>query len=255
MKLRFAARRKRAFLGGIVNSVDTAVERIRALGAEDASDRSALEHGLIPALGLNDEELQEMPPELAQFYGTGLHLWQYPSQLSRLLIWMGENARNATSYCEIGCRWGGMAILMTEWLMRYSDKFTEVIAVDPMVQSPFLARYSEILAGDGVQLTYLQDFSTSQPAHKLIDRVQPDVVFIDGDHSLGGALKDHLMVRDVARIIVHHDIASDPCPDTTLLWSALKQLESGSWELDEFADQYDSVDGNALGIGAMRRKP
>jgi hypothetical protein len=87
-----------------------------------------------------------------------------------------------------------------------------------------------------------------------VDRIRPDFVFIDGDHSLRGALADHLLVREHARIIVHHDICSDACPDTTFLWEALKRLESHEFDFVEFVNQYPSVTGQFLGIGAMKRK-
>jgi hypothetical protein len=85
--------------------------------------------------------------------------------------------------------------------------------------------------------------------------LQPDFVFIDGDHTLSGALADHLLVRDHATIIAHHDICSQACPDTTLLWQTLRKLEAPIFEFYEFVDQYPSVQGAFLGIGAMKRKP
>jgi hypothetical protein len=62
-----------------------------------------------------------------------------------------------------------------------------------------------------------------------------------------------MMARQSASIIVHHDISSDACPQTTLLWSALKELESEVFVAIDFVEQYPSVKGSFLGIGALKR--
>jgi len=105
-----------------------------------------------------------------------------------------------------------------------------------------------------IQGIYLRDFSTSSAVRQAVDRIRPDFVFVDGDHSLRGALADHLLVREHARIIVHHDVCSQVCPETTFLWEALKKLESHEFDFVEFVDQYPSVTGQFLGIGVMKRK-
>jgi hypothetical protein len=71
---------------------------------------------------------------------------------------------------------------------------------------------------------------------------------------LRGAFADHILVRKHARIVVHHDVCSQACPDTTFLWEALKKLEAHDFDVFEFVSQYPSVKGNLLGIGAMKRK-
>lgn len=62
-------------------------------------------------------------------------------------------------------------------------------------------------------------------------------------------------MRYHASIIVHPDIHSQACPDTTLLWKALKEFEAPVFDAFEFASQYPSVNGSFLGIGAMKRRP
>ncbi|MHC2334002.1 hypothetical protein [Bradyrhizobium sp. USDA 4454] len=62
-------------------------------------------------------------------------------------------------------------------------------------------------------------------------------------------------MRSHASTIVGHDIHSQACPDTTLLWTALKQFEAPSFDMVEFTSQYPSVHGSFLGIGAMKRRP
>ena len=62
---------------------------------------------VVIALGLNNENLREQPPELASSFGTGLHLWQYPIQMGRYLSFLAAHAE-ANSYVEIGSRWGSI---------------------------------------------------------------------------------------------------------------------------------------------------
>jgi hypothetical protein len=198
--------------------------------------------------------LHEQPSELAPHFGKGLHLWQYPSQLAPYLAWLAGNCSGITSFIEIGCRWGGMFTLVVEWLRHNGADLKTVIAVDPVAQSPFITAYFDLLRAETrIEPAYLQALSTSPLVMAVIDQVKPQFAFIDGDHSLKGALLDHLMVRQYAEIIVHHDIRSVACQDTTLLWQALKRMESPKFETFEFTQQYASVNGSFLGIGAMKR--
>ncbi|UGY23896.1 hypothetical protein HU675_0039115 [Bradyrhizobium septentrionale] len=237
------------------NSVGEAVDAIAGLSAAERTDVAFLEREFIPALGLNDELLREQPPELSTSFGKGLHLWQYPSQLAPYLAWLARNVSGVSSYMEIGCRWGGMFILVAEWLRNSGADLKTVIAVDPIDPTPFITTYFELLRERAeIEPVYLQAFSTAPVVSAYVDRVKPEFVFIDGDHSLRGAMLDHLLVRAHARIIVHHDVHSQACPDTTLLWTALKEFEAPIFDTFEFTSQYPSVGGSFLGIGAMKRR-
>jgi cephalosporin hydroxylase len=251
---------RRAKFERLRSSVSATVSAIHSLTLQQCSDAIFLEHEFIPSLGLNDEELHEQPTELSQYFGRGLHIWQYPSQLADYLVWLSGNAKEVKCYMEIGCRWGGMFILVTEWLRKHGNNIQTVIAVDPIESTPFIDEYFKLLQNEKVpghqriEAFYIRDFSTSVEVMRLVERVRPDFVFIDGDHELKGALADHMLVRDCARIIVHHDVISQACPDTTLLWNVLKQLERHDFACFEFVDQYKSVNGNFLGIGVLNRK-
>lgn len=254
-----AVRRQR--FKGLDDSVASTIRMIRSLNRSQSVDTIFLERHFIPALGLNDEMLQEQPSELSQAFGKGLHIWQYPKQLAGYLAWLVDVAPGITTYMEIGSRWGGMFILVSEWLRHNGAALTRVIAVDPIAPTPFMQAYYTLLtrqkqAGDlPPELMYLQASSTSAMVNQVVDRTQPDFVFVDGDHRMAGALADHMMARKYAQVIVHHDIHSQVCPDTTFLWSALKTLEAPVFDAFEFIDQYDSVPGNFLGIGALKRRP
>jgi len=201
-------------------------------------------------LGLNNEMLHEQPSELSKYFGTGLHLWQYPNQLSRYLVWLAFNAKHVKSYMEIGCRWGGTFILITEWLKKIGARLDYAVAVDPIEPTPFIKRYMDI---SGIPIVYRNEMSTAPEFRKYYDACRPEFVFIDGDHTMLGVMNDHLLARKSAKIIVHHDVTSQACPDTTLFWSYVRTAED-AFEFAEFTDQYDSVKGSFLGIGVLKRR-
>jgi hypothetical protein len=252
------ARRQR--FEGLRNVVGKSVAAIAELTESQCVDVNFLENEFIPSLGLNDEILDEQPAELSASFGKGLHIWQYPSQLAGYLAWLARNVAGITSYMEIGCRWGGMFILTSEWIRKNGGELRAVTAVDPIRPTPFIEAYFDLLRDQStasrsqIQATYLCEFSTSSAARQAADRIRPDFVFIDGDHGLRGALADHMLVRQHARTIVHHDVCSQACPDTRFLWHVLKTLEAHEFEFFEFVNQYPSVKGDFLGIGAMKRK-
>jgi hypothetical protein len=244
------------FRGSVLKTIDA----ICSLTASQCADREFLEKKFIPSLGLNDEFLNEQPPELYSHFGNGLHIWQYPNQLAGYLCWLSQNAKGVKCYMEIGCRWGGMFILVSEWLRKNGAELDTVVALDLIRPTPFIDEYFKYLQNEDssrrkkIEAIYICDNSTSQEVSGLVKRIKPDFVFIDGDHGLKGVLLDHLLVRDHARIIVHHDVVSHSCPDTALHWDAVKKLERHDFEFFEFVEQYDSVKGSFLGIGAMQRK-
>jgi cephalosporin hydroxylase len=235
----------------LLPSVERAQELIRTLPSQRLFDRDYLEHELIPALGLNNEQLHEQPQALAPHFGKGLHLWQYPNQLSGYLVWMARHASQVSSYMEIGCRWGGTFILTCEWLRRVGADLRVAVAVDPIPETPFLAHYRTTVAD--MPVLYRQEFSTDPTFIDFCHQLRPDFVLVDGDHSMKGVMHDHVLVRNFADIIVHHDIVSTSCPDTTLFWRYLANAEDRftAWA---FTDQYDSVGRPYLGLGVLKRK-
>jgi hypothetical protein len=238
------------YYASIAHAVDDTIAKIAALPYSKCYDTAYLEHTLIPSLGLNDESLEQQPSELNDYFGKGLHLWQYPAQLARYLVWLTHNAKSIRNYTEIGCRWGGTFILVNEWLKKIGAPIEFSLAVDPIKPTPFIRRYVEI---SSTPVHYLENFSTSQPVMDYFNGFKPEMVFIDGDHSMHGVMFDHLLFRKTADIIIHHDVASRACPETTLFWTYLKQAETG-FEAAEFCQQYESVQGHYLGIGVLKRR-
>jgi hypothetical protein len=239
-----------AYYADLVGNVDRAVEAIRQMPSARCIDVNYLEHEFIPTLGLNDELLNQQPKELSQFFGKGLHIWQYPNQLSRYLVWLAFNARAVKSYMEIGCRWGGTFIVITEWLRKIGAPLEFAVAVDPIPETPFVQRYRQI---SEIPVQYLQMYSNSKQFLEYQRYSRPDMVFVDGDHEMAGVMTDHIHARRVANIIVHHDVSNQACVWTSMFWQYLKNAEDG-FEATEFTHQYPSVAGNYLGIGVLKRK-
>ena len=229
---------------------DETIVSIKELPPDKCFDVNHLEKFFIPSLGLNNEALHEQPRELEQFFGKGLHIWQYPKQLACYLVWLAHNANDVTSYLEIGCRWGGMFILVNEWLKKIGARLKLSVAVDPIEPTPFIKRYIDV---SDTPVLYFQKFSSNPEFVEYVKQWKPEMIFIDGDHTMSGVMLDHIVARQVAKIIVHHDIASQACPDTSLFWTYIKLTEDG-FESSEFIHQYESVHGNFLGIGVMKRK-
>jgi hypothetical protein len=233
----------------IASSVDVAVSSIQGLSDEQTRDIAFLENELIPLLGLNNENLQEQPEHLSQFFGKGLHLWQYPKQVAPFLVWLASNAHGIKRYLEIGVRWGGTFILISEFLRRVNPRFEKAIAVDPMAESRLLKHYSKLGRGE-----YLQAFSTDLIFREVLLKERPEFVFIDGDHSLGAVMHDYDVCSDVCRHIGFHDIDSDSLVETSKFWSFLKR-HCSRYDFVEFTDQYPEVNGSFMGIGVLTRKP
>jgi hypothetical protein len=124
------------------------------------------------------------------------------------------------------------------------------MAADLIDITPFIERYMEISRKEGFKIHYFQGSSTSESFVETVKDKKPEISFIDGDHRILGALQDHMLAREYSKIIVHHDIFSDACQETTLLWNSLKRLENSKKHI-EFIEQYPSVKGKYLGIGVF----
>ena len=192
-----------AYFQGNLSTIPAAISLVESVPEDKLRDVTFLERELIPSLGLNNENLWEQPAELSKFFGTGLHIFQYPNQFACYLVWLAEHGKDSQTYVEIGSRWGGTFIVTCEWLRRIGAPLQSAIAIDPIGETPMINLYGQHLT-----------------------RQHIDYQFI---------------------------LASDACPDTTALWDALKTLEAATFTASEFTDQYPSVDGSFLGIGALKR--
>jgi predicted DNA-binding ribbon-helix-helix protein/cephalosporin hydroxylase len=215
------------------------------------SDATRLELEVLPALGLNSEELNEMPEELYQFCGRGLHYWQYPNQLSRYLVHLSR--LKIESYLEIGVRHGGTFVITVEYLSRFH---------------PLKCAVGLDIEGSSLLLTYgpmnrkviymLVDSQSSAFKEFIGSHGGFDLVFIDGDHEEGACQNDFETVREKANICVLHDITSDSAPGPGRVWNRIKRAYASEYEFFEYTEQYESVRNRTgksyLGIGMAAKK-
>ena len=217
------------------------VDIIRQATLETFESAERIEN-FMPLLGFNDEIGSEQPAIVHANTG-GLRIWQYPNQFSKYLMFIKQF--RASSYIEIGCRWGGTFIFTTEFLKRFGT-VTESVAVD-IFDSP-VADYCAL----NPETKFLKMNSTGPEFKEFISTRVFDIVFIDGDHSYSGVKADFETTRNSGKIFVFHDISSDACPGVVQFWNELKTLEGFS--CIEFTEQYPDVNGNFLGIGVAINK-
>lgn len=237
-------------------SVIKNVNRIRALTESQCRDPEFLERALISELGLAEEDWT-FPPEIAHLSGKGLYLLQLPCQVAPLLAWLADNARGIESYLEIGVRWGGMFILMSEWLRRFSPELRRTVALDPAEMSPLIREYADFISktdGNGkLEVRYVREYSTSVAAKDMILNLRPDFVFIDGDHRYEGVSHDYGLVRDQANMLMFHDICAGSWPGVGKLWREVVEQNSNAHAVVEFTKQYQSGDGGGMGLGVIKK--
>lgn len=235
--------------------LETQANIIFELSDAQILDTDFIEKCLVPSLGLNDELLEQQPPEFSQSFGKGIFLWQYPNQVAAFLTHLAAVRPPVTHYLEIGSRWGGMFFLMCVWLKRISGTtFKAGTAIDIVSEPPLLEIFRNIGPLTGIEIRYLQNDSHDETVEHFIKDNRPDIVFIDGEHSVQAALHDHMINLDSADWIVHHDISNDSLPHLRFLYDSLVRLSDSEFESQKFVQQYESVEGNHLGIGLMSRK-
>lgn len=226
------------------------LELIRRAPLDQLSDPSYLEEDLLPRLGLNDET-GHFPPSLEPSVGQGLLCWQYPNQFSKYLVHLSR--QGIESYMEIGVRHGGTFVITIEYLSRFHP-IREALGVD-LGRSSTLREYAEARTG----VTVIQASSHDEGFKQRVRGHEGfDLVLIDGDHTLEGCREDFELVRDRGRVLVFHDIVSQPTPGVTAVWQEVKRLHGGLFDFYEFTDQYPEVSRESgeefLGIGVAQMR-
>jgi hypothetical protein len=193
---------------------------------------------ILPTFGMNGENSRELPSELSEHFNEGIRFWQYPNQFAPYLKQISKY--RIKSYLEIGCRWGGTFIITKEILTKINGEVNG-FACDYMPQSKILDEYQKY-----DNFNYLQTHSQKLNG-KLINQ-DIDLILIDGDHSYEGLKRDFEICKQYnPKYVSFHDICSDACPGVVKFWNEIKE----QYKHYEFMSQYDSVDGNFLGIGLI----
>ena len=223
------------------------LELIRSARLSDLRDPGFLEHELLPQLGLNDELLRQFPPSLYPHTGQGLYHWQYPNQFGPYLARVSR--LGIQSYLEIGVRHGGTFLITIEYLSRFNP-IQRAVGIDLGVPSSALREY----AAARPHVTVLEGDSRGREFTTLVREGQPfDLVLIDGDHSEEGCRADLELVAEHGRVLVFHDIVSEPTPGVRKVWADFKHANGELHEFAEFTEQYDELKAKSnadyIGIG------
>lgn len=231
-----------------VKTLDETIDFIKSERFETLTENELID--IIPSFGLNNEVIEEQPIQLASFFGKGIKMWQYPIQIAPFLIWL--KSVKIKSYLEIGARWGGNFIVISEVLKRKNSSI-KLFACDLIPTSDILIEYQKYSL-----FSYLLMDSKSDEFKSFIEKNSVEMVYIDGDHSYNGCWSDYLLFKDNAttKYIVFHDIDNSSCPDIAKIWNEIKN--DSQFKFIEFKNQYPKEDipwqKNYLGIGVLIKK-
>jgi cephalosporin hydroxylase len=233
------------------------IDRMKEIPLATLSDIDYLENFIISS-GLHasggdgsyDSIEYEWPRSLDAFVGKGLQIWQYPTQFSKYLVFLSQF--HIKSHLEIGVAYGGAFVFSAEYLKRFNPSLTSY-CIDVASSSVLVKCYSR-----------KRDFSyitaKSSDLYQHIDsQTHFDLVFIDGDHSRDGVMRDFDLIKDKANIIAFHDIVNFKTFGAIEAWDVVKNNYKNVYDFFEFTDQYAEIlnkqPGNRLfGIGVAVKK-
>lgn len=219
------------------------VARIRALNPDQLRQPGVLE-ALMLELGLNDEGMDELPPQLHPHCGPGLRVWQSPIQFAPYLRHIAE--LGVRSYLEIGIRHGGSYVLTVELLERFHP-LDWAVGVD-IIPCPSMESYTALN-----QRSRFAALNTQSSAFAdLRGRLAPiDLVFIDSHHEEEQCRREVEALLPVVNMIALHDISNVGCPGVRTVWQEITAMDG--YHCVEFTDQYNGL-GPFMGIGLAVKK-
>ena len=134
----------------------------------------------------------------------GLGLQQNPEELADFILLL--KGRGVETYLEIGSASGGMAWFMGENLCGSAS----VSSIDDGKHP----RHGERPISDQLVAS-----SHSEEAKVYAKSRQPDVVFIDGDHSYEGVKQDIALAMSCSKLVAVHDTVA--CPEVAQAWAEI----------------------------------
>lgn len=200
--------------------------------------------------GSCESEEYEWPRTLAAYVGKGLQIWQYPTQFSKYLVFLSQF--QIRSHLEIGVSYGGAFVFSVEYLHKLNPTLTSY-CIDVVSPSLLVQRFARRR-----KFTYITDKSCELYKH-IHPEICFDLVFVDGDHSSEGVMRDFELVKDKSNIIAFHDIVNFKTSGAIEAWEFVKTNYASIYDFFEFTDQYDEIlakqPGKTLfGIGVAVRK-
>lgn len=199
---------------------------------------------------------------IAGYAITHYHAIQHGDELAGLLAWLDDAVRTpgrSPRVLEVGSDAGG-----TLFAWRFLWPEAEVIAVS-LQEGPYATSWPT----DPHGATWVQgdshDPETVAKVQAELGGELVDFLFIDGDHSYGGALADVLDYGPLVRpggIMALHDVAehtyeNPPC-EVHQVWEKLAELREWAGHRTFCTDQHPEDEaGNPVvwgGIGAVRRR-
>lgn len=186
---------------------------------------------VIISLGANQEHIEPFNT------GTGLLYWQNEKEFAEYLKFIFNFKESINSYLEIGCRWGGTFIIVSEILKKkqnlrstcfYIAEEVSLYANDIISMQENLKKYKknqnfEYFKCDSLKLK-----------ENLENVKQIDMIFVDGNHHYEHVMKDYETALQLnPKILVFHDISSKACPGSAESWNDIKTKHTNTLEIRE----------------------
>jgi len=177
---------------------------------------------VIISLGANQEHIEPFNT------GTGLLYWQNEKEFAEYLKFIFNFESSINSYLEIGCRWGGTFIIVSEILKKKQNKNISLYANDIISIQENLKKYKknqnfEYFKCDSLKLK-----------ENLENVEQIDMIFVDGNHRYNHVMKDYETALQLnPKILVFHDISSKACPGSAESWNDIKTKHANTLEIRE----------------------
>lgn len=168
---------------------------------------------LICEFGLHSDILNPYDEEQRRFVSLGIpSIWQRPEQYASLLLFMKDN--NIRKYCEIGIGDAGTLLFTTAYLKAVNPEFDYSYGVEAYNHD----KVAPAIGESNLPIRLIHGAS-SDLDFELDEKI--DLVFIDGDHSYEGVMKDWNNARGWARFVAFHDIDANVLPDCKKAWSEI----------------------------------